>query len=70
MALVDASDDCLRRAHLQSMSGRNEFSMFIDDAQRQRVLRGLFENYYAAIRNACLLGEPRPGSPPLNSPPR
>jgi len=32
---------------LGEMSGRNEFSMFIDDAQRQRVLRGLFENYYA-----------------------
>lgn len=32
---------------LGEMSGRNEFSMFIDDAQRQRVLRGVFENYYA-----------------------
>lgn len=34
-------------ALLGEMSGRNEFSVFIDDAQRQRVLRGLFENYYA-----------------------
>lgn len=34
-------------AMLGEMSGRNEFSVFIDDAQRQRVLRGLFDNYYA-----------------------
>lgn len=33
-------------AMLSEMSGRNEFSMFITHAQRQRVLRGLFENYY------------------------
>ena len=32
---------------LGEMSGRNEFSVFIDDAQRQRVLRGVIENYYA-----------------------
>lgn len=32
---------------LGEMSERNEFSMFINDAQRQRVLRGLFESYYA-----------------------
>ncbi|WP_430387869.1 sulfotransferase family protein [Dyella sp. 20L07] len=32
---------------LGEMSGRNEFSVFINDTQRQRVLRGLFENYYA-----------------------
>ena len=34
-------------ALLAEMSGRNEFSLFIDDAQRQRVVRGLFDNYYA-----------------------
>ncbi|RDI99761.1 sulfotransferase [Dyella solisilvae] len=34
-------------AMLGEMSGRNEFSMFITDALRQRVLHGLFENYYA-----------------------
>ena len=34
-------------AMLGEMSGRNEFSVFIDDVQRQRVLRGLFDNYYA-----------------------
>lgn len=28
------------------MSGRNEFSVFIGDAQRKRVLRGLFSNFY------------------------
>lgn len=32
---------------LAEMSARNEFSMFIDDIQRQRLLRGLFDNYYA-----------------------
>ena len=34
-------------ALLGEMSARNEFSVFIDDAQRQRILRGLFEQYYA-----------------------
>ena len=28
------------------MSGRNEYSVFITDTQRRRVLQGLFENYY------------------------
>lgn len=32
---------------LGEMSARSEFSVFIDDAQRQRVLRGLFDNFYA-----------------------
>jgi sulfotransferase len=31
---------------LGELSERNEFSVFINDAQRQRVLRGLFANYY------------------------
>ncbi|HET6804503.1 MAG TPA: sulfotransferase [Frateuria sp.] len=34
-------------ALLGEMSGRNEYSVFIDDAARQRVLRGAIENYYA-----------------------
>lgn len=34
-------------AMLGEMSGKNEFSVFITDAQRQRVLQGLFENFYA-----------------------
>lgn len=34
-------------ALLENMSERNEFALFIDDAQRQRILRGLFEQYYA-----------------------
>ncbi len=29
------------------MSGRNEFSIFIDDTKRERILRGLFDNFYA-----------------------
>ena len=28
------------------MSGRNESAMFVSDAQRQRILRGLFDDYY------------------------
>lgn len=31
---------------LGEMSGRNEFSVFITDEQRKRVLMGLFENFY------------------------
>ena len=34
-------------ALLAEMSGKNEFSVFISDAQRQRILTGLFESYYA-----------------------
>ena len=34
-------------ALLSEMSARNEFSIFIDDAKRQRILHGLFDNYYA-----------------------
>ncbi len=33
-------------ALLADMSAGNETSVFIDDAQRTAVLRGLFENYY------------------------
>ena len=29
------------------MSARNEFSVFIDDAKRERILRGLFDDFYA-----------------------
>lgn len=28
------------------MSGRNEFSVFLNDEQRKRILRGVFDNYY------------------------
>ena len=34
-------------ALLGEMSARNEYSIFIDDAKRQRILHGLFDNYYA-----------------------
>jgi sulfotransferase len=34
-------------ALLGEMSARNEFSVFIDDAKRQRILHGLFDNFYA-----------------------
>ena len=29
------------------MSARNEFSVFIDDNKRERILRGLFNDFYA-----------------------
>jgi hypothetical protein len=34
-------------ALLTEMSARNEFSIFIDDAKRERILHGLFDSYYA-----------------------
>lgn len=34
-------------ALLGQMSARNEYSVFIDDAKRQRILHGLFDNFYA-----------------------
>src|SRR5690242_3542880 len=33
-----------------SMSGRNEFHVFIKDHQRRAILRGLFENFYHEIQ--------------------
>lgn len=41
-------------AMLGEMSGKNEFSVFITDAQRQRVLRGLFENFYAEMSSEVI----------------
>jgi sulfotransferase len=34
-------------ALLSEMSARNEYSVFIDDRKRQRILHGLFDNFYA-----------------------
>jgi len=31
---------------LGQMSARNEYSVFIDDARRERILHGLFDNFY------------------------
>lgn len=31
---------------LGELSGHNEYSVFVTDAQRQRMLKGLFDNYY------------------------
>ena len=33
---------------LGDMSGANEFSVFLDETQKKAILKGLFENYYAA----------------------
>ncbi len=34
-------------ALLGNMSARNEYSVFIDDTKRERILHGLFDSYYA-----------------------
>ena len=34
-------------ALLSQMSAGNEYSVFIDDAKRRRILAGLFDNFYA-----------------------
>jgi len=34
---------------LGEMSARNEYSVFINDTQRKRLLRGLFDNFYADV---------------------
>jgi sulfotransferase len=37
-------------ALLDQMSARNEYSVFIDDDKRRRILRGLFDTFYADTR--------------------
>ena len=44
---------------LGEMSGRNEFSVFIDDAARQRVLKGVIENYYTDIGKPVVIDTSR-----------
>jgi len=39
-------------ALLGNMSGRNEFSVFLTDELRQRVLRGIFSSYYDGLIGA------------------
>jgi sulfotransferase len=34
-------------ALLENMSGKNEYSVFIDDTQRERILRSIVDQYYA-----------------------
>ena len=36
---------------LGQMSGANEFSVFLDETQKKAILKGVFENYYAAQRD-------------------
>jgi sulfotransferase len=42
-------------ALLGEMSARNEFSVFIDDAKRERILRGLFDNFYSDCTAEAIL---------------
>jgi sulfotransferase len=37
----------LFNALLGEMSARNKYSVFLDDSKRQRILHGLFDNFYA-----------------------
>jgi sulfotransferase len=46
-------------ALLGEMSARNEFSVFIDDAKRERILRALFENFYAECPAAVIFDTSR-----------
>ena len=39
---------------LEELSARNEFSVFFDDAARKRVLRGVFESFYADCDKAVI----------------
>jgi sulfotransferase len=42
-------------ALLRSMGASNEYSLFISNGQRQRVLRSIFEAYYAELTNQKLI---------------
>ena len=39
----------LVRSLLEGMSVNNEFSIFATDRQRERILKGLFEQYYGDV---------------------
>ncbi len=38
-----------------SLGAQNEFAHFLTDAQRERVLRGVFENFYADVPNDAVI---------------
>jgi len=44
---------------LSEMSARNEFSVFIDDGQRERVIRGLVDNFYADVEQPVIFDTSR-----------
>ncbi|AMO37056.1 sulfotransferase [Thauera humireducens] len=39
----------------QEMSARNEYAVFLSDAQRERILRGVFEHYYGPEYEAAVI---------------
>src|ERR1700722_15787846 len=47
-------------ALLGAMSGRSEFSVFISDAQRARILRGIFTDFYADTTEVVVFDTSRP----------
>ncbi|WP_231353366.1 sulfotransferase family protein [Pseudomonas tussilaginis] len=40
---------------LNGMGGQNEYSLFISDQQRQRIMRGLFDQYYGEEYSASVI---------------
>ncbi len=46
-------------ALLAKMSGENEFSVFIDETQKKAILKGVFENYYAAEKDKVVFDTSR-----------
>ena len=46
-------------ALLGQMSARNEYSVFIDDARRERILRGLFDSFYADCKAGVIFDTSR-----------
>jgi sulfotransferase len=48
-AMMTSPVGTLYMAMLNAISRKNESSMFIEDSQKKRLLRGIFENYYHEI---------------------
>lgn len=51
----------LASALLHEMSAKNQFSVFIGDTQRQRLLRAVFESYYADSKAEVIFDTNRDG---------
>lgn len=51
--------DGLFGALLGEMSARSEFAAFLDDDKRQRVLRGVFDSYYANVETPVIFDTSR-----------
>ncbi|MBU6207952.1 MAG: sulfotransferase [Alphaproteobacteria bacterium] len=56
----------LVNALMNRLSNANEFNAFIDNAQRKRILRGLFESYYADQCDKVIFDTNRYWTPKVN----